>query len=350
MRVLACLILLFCAACAGGPKAPAPPLSAVSLTDSEIDGAPLALSQWQADAPKAVILALHGFGDYAPSTFAKAAPYWAKRGFTVYAYDQRGHGRNADNRVWPGADTLIADAAAITKAVRALHPGLPLYLLGHSMGGGVALAAANAGADIDGLILAAPAVWGGKEIALPYRAAAWAGALVLPDKRWTGEGVVTIQASDNIPVLRRMGRDPLVIGAPSSREFMGLIRIMDRAVKTAPRVTHPTLVLYGEKDEVTPPAPVDAAFEIQFLVHISNVLWGPCCDLGKCCHAKIVKLADDNRTNTTDARQIVSAVSFRSSLLRRGFFWCSFFFRCSGFFGFCRCSFCFKRYNRGICF
>ena len=260
MRALACLILLLSAACVGGPKTPVPPLGAVSLEGDQISGA-LTLSQWQADAPKAVILALHGFGDYAPSTFAKAAPYWATRGFTVYAYDQRGHGRNADNRVWPGADALITDAAAITKAVRAKHPSLPLYLLGHSMGGGVALAAANAGADIDGLILAAPAVWGGGEIALPYRAAAWAGALVLPDKRWTGEGVVTIQASDNIPVLRAMGRDPLVIGAPSSREFMGLIRIMDRAVDAAPRVTHPTLVLYGDKDEVTPPAPVDAAFQ-----------------------------------------------------------------------------------------
>lgn len=261
MRGVACFILLLCAACAGGPKAPAPPLGVVSLKGAEISGAPLALSRWEATSPKAIILALHGFGDYAPSTFAKAAPYWATRGMTVYAYDQRGHGRNADNRVWPGAEALIADAAAITKAIGKAHPDLPLYLLGHSMGGGVALAATNVGADIDGLILAAPAVWGGEEIALPYRAAAWAGAMMLPDKRWTGEGVVSIQASDNIPELRRMGADPLIIGAPSSREFMGLIRIMDRAVKAAPRVTHPTLLLYGEKDEVTPPAPVDAAFE-----------------------------------------------------------------------------------------
>ena len=262
MRWGAGLILLLCAACAGGPKATAPPLGDVSLRGAIINGAaPLELSKWEAAAPTAIILALHGFGDYAPSTFAKAAPYWAERNITVYAYDQRGHGRNEGNSVWPGAETLIADAASITKAIRADHPDLPVYLLGHSMGGGVALAATNAGADIDGLILAAPAVWGGEEIALPYRVAAWAGALVLPDKRWTGEGLVTIQASDNIPELRRMGRDPLIIGAPSSREFMGLIRIMDKAVKAAPRVTHPTLVLYGGKDEVTPPKPVDAAYE-----------------------------------------------------------------------------------------
>ena len=262
MRGVACLILLLCAACAGGPKAPAPSLGEVSLQHAEIKGVTsLALSKWEAATPRAVILALHGFGDYAPSTFAKAARYWVERGLTVCAYDQRGHGRNGDNRVWPGAEALIADAVAVAKSVRAAHPDLPVYLLGHSMGGGVALAAANAGADIDGLILAAPAVWGGEEIALPYRIAAWTGALVLPDKRWTGEGVVTIQASDNIPELRRMGRDPLIIGAPSSREFMGLIRIMDKAVQAAPHVTLPTLVLYGDKDEVTPPKPVEAAYQ-----------------------------------------------------------------------------------------
>ena len=262
MRALLCLIPLLAAACAGGPKVPAPPLGVALLAEEEVVGSrTLPLSHWRAEDPKALILALHGFGDHAPSTFDAAAPYWAKRGFTVYAYDQRGHGRNPDNRVWPGAEALVDDAAAVTHAIRKAHPNLPLYLLGHSMGGGVALAATDAGADIDGLILAAPAVWGGAEIALPYRAAAWAGALVLPDKRWTGEGVVTIQASDNIPVLRRMGQDPLIIGAPSSREFMGLIRLMDRAVDAAPRVTTPTLMLYGDKDEVTPPEPVDAAFE-----------------------------------------------------------------------------------------
>ena len=83
---------------------------------------------------------------------------------------------------------------------------------------------------------------------------------LFPDRRWTGEGVVEIQASDNIGMLRRLGRDPLVIHSPSSREFMGLIRLMDRAVAAAPEVRAPALVLYGEKDEVTPLAPVEAAF------------------------------------------------------------------------------------------
>ncbi|MEM7525901.1 MAG: alpha/beta fold hydrolase, partial [Pseudomonadota bacterium] len=226
----------------------------------------------QDGGPRAIILALHGFGDYAPLTFDGPGGYWADRGFVVYAYDQRGFGRNESRGRWPGADALIADARAAAAAARAAHPGLPLFLLGHSMGGGVALAAAavgdppenqpgDPGGIADGLILAAPAVWGGDRLALPYRAAAWGGALLFPEKRWTGEGVVRIQASDNIEALRALGRDQLYLHRPSSREFMGLIRLMDRAVDAAPKVTVPTLTLYGEKDEVTPKEPIKAAHD-----------------------------------------------------------------------------------------
>ncbi|MEO0362918.1 MAG: alpha/beta hydrolase, partial [Pseudomonadota bacterium] len=104
-------------------------------------------------------------------------------------------------------------------------------------------------------------VWGGDRLSPIYRAAAWGGALFFPDKRWTGEGVVRIQASDNIEARRALGRDPLYLGRPSSREFMGLVRLMDRAVAAAPLVATPTLTLYGEKDEVTPQETVTAAHD-----------------------------------------------------------------------------------------
>ncbi|MEX2520994.1 MAG: alpha/beta hydrolase, partial [Paracoccaceae bacterium] len=56
-----------------------------------------------------------------------------------------------------------------------------------------------------------------------------------------------------------LGRDPLYLSHPSSREFMGLIRLMDRAVAAAPRIAIPTLTLYGERDEVAPRVAVLAA-------------------------------------------------------------------------------------------
>jgi len=222
----------------------------------------LHLSVWEPEEkPRAVILALHGFGDYGASTFDRPARHWAEQGYLTYAYDQRGFGNNPSRGMWPGATQLVDDFTSILDAIRQRHRDVPLFVIGHSMGGAVALGGLQGRDDIDGVILAAPAVWGGARLALPYRAAAWGGALVAPDKRWTGQGVVTIQASDNIDVLRALARDPVYLHSPSSREFMGLIRLMDMAVKAAPQIAIPTLVLYGAKDEVAPEQAVRAAYD-----------------------------------------------------------------------------------------
>lgn len=262
MKALFGLFLLL-SACVGGPMGAPPSLALAPLQRVAIEGEEqLALSVWAPDdTPRAIILALHGYGDYGLSTFDGPARYWAARGFTTYAYDQRGFGRNESRGRWPGAEALIADFQEISAWIRRRHPGLPLFVIGHSMGGAVALAGVADGAQADGLILAAPAVWGGAQLPLLYRGAAWSGALLFPEKRWTGTGLVTIQASDNIEALIALGRDPIYLSHPSSREFMGLIRLMDRAVAAPPRIVIPTLTLYGERDEVAPEAAVLTAHE-----------------------------------------------------------------------------------------
>lgn len=268
-RVGVFALCLWLSACVGGPMEPVAPLEMASLNAagngvavSAINGESLAMSVWEPDGDaQAVILALHGFGDYGPSTFEKAAAFWASRGMRTYAYDQRGFGRNDSRGKWPGAAQLVDDFKAVTEVVRRAHPNLPLFVVGHSMGGAVALTGLADDGVADGLILAAPAVWGGERLGLHYRAAAWSGALIAPEKRWTGNGIVRIQASDNIEMLRALGRDPVYLRNPSSREFMGLIRLMDGAVEAAPRLAVPLLMLYGEKDEVAPKDAVMAAFE-----------------------------------------------------------------------------------------
>jgi alpha-beta hydrolase superfamily lysophospholipase len=85
-----------------------------------------------------------------------------------------------------------------------------------------------------------------------HRLAAWTAAMVAPEHRFTGEGVVEIQASDNIEALRAMANDPLYIGQPSARELLGLVRVIDRAEAASALVDHPALLLLGEKDEIVP--------------------------------------------------------------------------------------------------
>ncbi|MEM6972365.1 MAG: alpha/beta fold hydrolase [Pseudomonadota bacterium] len=234
------------------PAALATPVQPPDLTLPTADGAAVPAMAVGIQAPTAVILALHGFGDYGASTFGMAAEAWAEAGIATYAPDQRGFGRGATRGRWPGADALIADARAYARAVRARHPDLPLILLGHSMGGGVALAAAAEGADVDALILAAPAIWGGTALNPLQRWAAWIAAATVPDKRFTGEGVVEIRASDNDAALTAIGRDPFYLTSPSARELMGLVRVVDAAATAAPKVAQPTLLLLGARDEILP--------------------------------------------------------------------------------------------------
>lgn len=248
------LALAGCAA--GGPlDAPlnTPPSDTAGGITRTIDSSagPVAISIWGPDRPQAVILALHGYGDHGTSTFAKAADHWATRGIATWAPDQRGFGRNPSRGRWPGGDGLIADAATYAGQLRQRYPCTPVILLGHSMGGGIALAAAQ-DAKPDGLVLAAPAIWGGSALNPLHRAAAWLAAVTVPDRRFSGRGVVRIQASDNIDALRALGRDPLYLSPPSAREIFGLVRITDRAFAAAPRAKGPALLLLGEKDQIVP--------------------------------------------------------------------------------------------------
>lgn len=225
------------------------------------DGSALPLNVWDAPQPRAVILGVHGFGDYGPSTFAAPAVAWAARGITTYAYDQRGFGRGASRGLWPGAQGLVDDLASVSAQIRARHPCLPLTVLGHSMGGGVTLAAAAApGFAADRLVLAAPAIWGGAWLNPLQRVGAWGLAAVVPDTRFTGRGVVRIQASDNLAALRWLGVDPLYLRAPSARELMGLVRVTDLAEAAAPRVALPSLLLLGARDQIVPERAVRGVF------------------------------------------------------------------------------------------
>ncbi len=202
-----------------------------------------------------MILALHGFGDAALLTFTPAAEAWSAAGITTYAYDQRGFGANPSRRQWPGPTVLIDDLRATARAVRAAHPGRPLLVVGHSMGGGVALAAAPDLAA-DGVVLAAPAIAGDAGINPFLRVGAWCLNTFLPKRRFTGDGVVSFLPTDNLEVLRFVARHPLSFGDPSGEELLGLVLLSDRAAAAAADVTLPTLTLIGARDEVIRPAAI----------------------------------------------------------------------------------------------
>lgn len=241
-RLLALLLALPLAACAvvGAPGSVAEPPS------TELRWAP-------PERPSAVILALHGFND-SKSAFDRFGAYAAARGVLVEAYDQRGFGARPDRGRWAGVDALVAEVHDRVRGLRARHPDLPVYVLGESMGAALATAAfARPGAPaVDGVVLSAPAVWGGDALRPLYRRVLTLTALVVPWGKLTGGGL-RIQASDNIPVLIALGLDPLYIRETRVDAVAGLVGLMDEARERAPGLSVPTLVLTGARDQVVPP-------------------------------------------------------------------------------------------------
>jgi len=249
-----------------GPGLTALELAGPTLTETQFvtaDGSALPLRHWAPPAgpdgvkraPRGVLLALHGFNDYS-NAFAESGPALAAEGLEVYAYDQRGFGAAPHRGLWPGVAALAGDLATAAGLLRQRHPGLPLYLLGESMGGAVILAALAGPEppDAEGVILAAPAVWGRETMPFHQRAALWLSTRLFPWARVTGRGL-GIQASDNIEMLRGLGRDPLFIKETRLDAIYGVVDLMDAALQAAPKVGAPTLLLYGEQDQVVPAEP-----------------------------------------------------------------------------------------------
>ncbi len=266
LSALAVPLIILLSGCVSFPDAPQAIVAPVLENGMvrSIDGVDLHADFYEASEEKAVILALHGMNDYA-GFYKEAGVDWAAAGITVIALDQRGFGRNKDAGIWPGGDTLRADLRASIDAIRVSRPQTPLYVVGHSMGGAVVLSAMAARPlDVDGVILAAPAIWGGPKLPLPYRAAANIAAFWAPNKTLTGERAAR-QATDNIAVLRAMSADPLLIKETTTRSILGVVRLMGEAwnatgdiapsatVSTATDQSGPrVLYLIGEKDEIIP--------------------------------------------------------------------------------------------------
>jgi alpha-beta hydrolase superfamily lysophospholipase len=250
------LALILLSACAPRLQEIGPPVETPRLDKTFVhmpDGADLPLRVWEPwDRPaEAVILALHGFNDYSKG-FAAAGKGMARRGFIFYAYDQRGFGAAPQTGIWAGEDQMIRDLRNIAALIRAKHPGLPLYLLGESMGGAVIMSAAVEAEPLpaDGLILVAPAIWGWQTISAPARFVFEASAHSVPWMKVRPTGFHG-QASDNRAALIALWRDPLVIKDTRVDAAYGLVNLMTRAYDAVPRLDHPRwLVLYGEREGI----------------------------------------------------------------------------------------------------
>jgi alpha-beta hydrolase superfamily lysophospholipase len=215
------------------------------------DGYRLPLRRWGDSRDTAsLLLAVHGFNDYG-NAFDQLGSSLAREGILVYAYDQRGFGQTEQRGRWAGTERLGRDLRQVVELLRRRHPSLPLYLLGESMGGGLALTASGRGLSAAGTILVAPAVWSRDSMNPLLQLLLWAGAHTVPGLELTGKGV-DIRPSDNLTMLRELSADPLVIKRTRVDALWGVTNLMDRAKRSATGLRGPVLLLYGENDDIIP--------------------------------------------------------------------------------------------------
>lgn len=206
---------------------------------------------WAPDGDVTGLLVLsHGLGEHA-RRYDHVVERLGALGLTVYALDHRGHGRSGDKRLelksW---SDFVADLHELFRIARAAHPGTKNFLLGHSMGGAIALSyALEHQADLDALMLSGPAVVLGDstpKIMIPI------GKLI--GRIAPGVPVQSLDAADvsrDPAVVAAYEQDPLVhhgkIPAGLAAQFVGA---MESYPARLPSLTLPVLLQHGSEDKL----------------------------------------------------------------------------------------------------
>lgn len=271
MRLLfSTVMLLTLAACAKNVPVPTPdlPLTGAAVTQPITqanpveralgmfpapDGTPLFEQWWRPAQPTSALVLVHGLKDHSTryDGFAHTA---AAAGMAVFAFDLRGHGRSGGAPVSiKSFDEYISDLTAFLERTQERQPGVPLFLIGHSMGGAIALgtviqqqpalrglilsaAALKPGADVSPLLIAVTRKLGSLFPTL--------GVLDLPDEKFSRDPATSAQDK----------ADPLIHHeAGPARTAAELLNIMERNMSQCAQVTTPLLILHGTADVITNP-------------------------------------------------------------------------------------------------
>lgn len=154
---------------ADGPSHDTPPLYGDRMKHVEssfagVHGTRIVYDVWTPEAaaedvPSGIVVVAHGVAEHA-GRYRHVIERLCSLGLVVYAPDHRGHGRSGGKRValakW---SDFTDDLHTLFGIAAAEYPNKRTFLLGHSMGGAIALSyALDHQADLDGLMLSGPAV------------------------------------------------------------------------------------------------------------------------------------------------------------------------------------------------
>ncbi|MGW6525701.1 alpha/beta hydrolase [Streptomyces sp. NPDC054962] len=203
----------------------------------------IVVHEWSPPRPRRLVLVVHGYGEHA-GRYGALADVLTGHGAAVFAPDHMGHGRSAGERVViEDFEDVVTDAHAAARLARAAHPGLPLIVIGHSMGGLIAARYAQRyGGTLAALVLSGPVI-GGWE--LPGRLLAHEEIPDLP--------VSPAALSRDPAVGAAYAADELVWHGPMKRPTLeAFVRTLEAVAEGGDTGPLPLLWLHGDDDRLVP--------------------------------------------------------------------------------------------------
>lgn len=213
-------------------------------------GVRIHLRSWMPEGePRAVIVICHGVNSHG-GQHAWTAEQFAARGFAAFALDLRGRGKSEGERFFvEDVDDYVADLAGAIDIARKRHPGLPIYVLGHSAGGVVSCTyALDHQAEIQGLICESFAF----QVPAPgFVLSAIKGLSHIAPRL----GVLTLHMKDftrDPAALAALEADPLTKDeSQPAATVAALVRADERLKESFGEIELPVLILHGTADKAT---------------------------------------------------------------------------------------------------
>lgn len=208
--------------------------------------------EWKAASPRAgvTVLLVHGLCEHC-GRYDAVGEYFTSRGVPVLAFDLRGHGQSDGPRGHVDRfEDYVGDVMFFRDFVGARHPSDKVVLLGHSMGGLIALATAEAHSEAFACVVASAPMLG-----IAVKVPGWKAALgkimagLAPRFSMTG-GIDPTLLARNQDVGRRYAADPNVGTKVTARWFVEILRGMAETMTNSTRISIPTLVLQGAADRL----------------------------------------------------------------------------------------------------
>lgn len=205
---------------------------------------------WLVDQPRGIVVLVHGLGEHG-GRYSNLINRLAGENISFYTLDHRGHGRSSGKRGHIKHFTdYIEDLKLLVDMAHRQNPGLPLIMLGHSMGGSIAARyALEYPADIEALILSAAGLIFRDEVPGWQDRMARMLSRILPAATFPN-GISANALSHDPKVVKDYLDDPLVHNRISARWYTEMLSNSEQVLSQASELVMPLLVVHGEGDQI----------------------------------------------------------------------------------------------------